>query len=79
MGNGIVLTWKGNASKYEIECRSEDEYYKRGNKYSSVDSNYVRFIANDSIYTIPYGVLSDTLYHFRVRAICGSDTSIWSD
>lgn len=74
-----MLTWKGNASKYEIECRSEDEYYRRGNKYSSVDSNYVRFIANDSIYTIPYGVLSDTLYHFRVRAICGSDTSIWSD
>ena len=78
-GEGIMLTWRGNANKYEIECRSEDEYYRRGNKYSSVDSNYVRFIANDSIYTISYGVLSDTLYHIRVRAICGNDTSIWSD
>ena len=78
-GEGIMLTWRGNANKYEIECRSEDEYYKRGDKYSNVDSNYVRFIANDSIYTIPYDVLSDTLYHFRVRAICGNDTSIWSD
>ena len=77
--SGIILTWKGNAPKYEIEYRSEDEYYKRGNKYSSVDSNYVRFIANDSTYIIPYGTLSDTLYHFRVRAICGNDTSIWTD
>lgn len=76
---GIMLTWKGNAPKYEIECRSEDEYYKRGNIYEYVDSNYVRFMSNDSIYTIPYGVLSDTLYHFRVRAICANDTSIWGD
>lgn len=76
---GIMLTWKGNAHKYEIECRSEDEYYKRGDKYSNVDSNYVRFMANDSMYVIPYGVLSDTLYHIRVRAICGNDTSIWTD
>ena len=29
--DGIMLTWKGNAPKYEIECRSEDEYYRRGN------------------------------------------------
>lgn len=76
---GIMLTWRGNANKYEIECRSEDEYYKRGDKYSNVDSNYVRFMANDSMYVIPYGVLSDTLYHIRVRAICGNDTSIWTD
>ena len=76
---GIMLTWKGNASKYEIECRSEDEYYRRGNIYDNNDSNYVRFIANDSIYTIPYDVLSDTLYHFRVRAICENDTSFWTD
>lgn len=76
---GIMLTWRGNANKYEIECRSEDEYYKRGDKYSNVDSNYVRFMANDSMYVIHYGVLSDTLYHIRVRAICGNDTSIWTD
>lgn len=76
---GITLTWRGNADKYEIECRSEDEYYRRGNIYEYNDSNYVRFMANDSIYTIPYNTLSDTLYHFRVRAICGQDTSFWTD
>lgn len=76
---GIMLTWRGNANMYEIECRSEDEYYKRGNIYEYNDSNYVRFMANDSMYVIPYGVLSDTLYHIRVRAICGNDTSIWTD
>ena len=76
---GIMLTWKGNAPKYEIECRSEDEYYRRGNIYEYNDSNYVRFIANDSMYVIPYGVLSDTLYHIRVRAICENDTSFWTD
>ena len=31
------------------------------------------------MYVIPYNVLSDTLYHFRVRAICENDTSYWSD
>ena len=77
--NGIMLTWKGNADKYEIECRSEDEYYRRGNIYEYNDSNYVRFIANDSRYTIPYNTLTDTLYHFRVRAICENDTSFWTD
>ena len=76
---GISLTWKGNAQEYEIECRSEDEYYRRGNIYESNDSNYVRFISNDSRYTIPYNTLTDTLYHFRVRAICESDTSLWTD
>jgi hypothetical protein len=76
---GITLTWRGNADKYEIECRSEDEYYRRGNIYEYNDSNYVRLMANDSIHTIPYNTLSDTLYHFRVRAICGQDTSFWTD
>ena len=76
---GIMLTWKGNAPKYEIECRSEDEYYKRGNIYEYNDSNYVRFIANDDSYTIPYETLSDTLYHCRVRALCENDTSFWCD
>lgn len=77
--DGIMLTWQGNASKYEIECRSEDEYYKRGNIYQYNDSNYVRFMSNEDVYTIPYNTLSDTLYHFRVRAICENDTSFWTD
>ena len=76
---GIMLTWKGNADKYEVECRSEDEYYKRGNIYENNDSNFVRFIANANTYTIPYNTLTDTLYHFRVRAICEQDTSFWTD
>ena len=76
---GIMLTWKGNAPQYEIEYRSEDEYYRRGDIYEYNDSNYVRFIANADAYTIPYGTLNDTLYHFRVRAICGNDTSFWTD
>lgn len=75
---GIMLTWKGNAPRYEVECRSEDEYYKRGDKYRYNDSNYVRLIADDEVFTIPYGTLSDTLYHFRVRAICEKDTSYWT-
>lgn len=76
---GIQLSWKGNASQYEIECRSEDEYYRRGNIYRYNDSNYVRMIATDEIYTIPYNTLADTLYHFRVRAICEQDTSYWTE
>lgn len=76
---GIYLTWRGNANTYEIECRSEDEYYRRGNKYLNNDTNYVRFVANGSSYTIPFDVLPDTLYHFRVRSICDNDTSYWTD
>jgi hypothetical protein len=76
---GIALTWIGNADKYEVEYRSEDEYYRRGDKYQYNDTNYVRFIANADHYTIPYGTLTDTLYHFRVRAICENDTSFWTD
>ena len=76
---GITLTWKGNANKYEIEYRSEDEYYRRGDVYESNDSNYVRFTVNESKYVIPYNTLPDTLYHFRVRAICENDTSFWTD
>ncbi len=78
--NGIRITWQGNASNYEIECRSEDKYYKRKNYYDYyyVDSNYVRFSCTGTEYTIPYGTLTDTLYHIRVRAICEQDTGFWS-
>ena len=76
---GIMLTWKGNAQKYEIECRSEDKYYSRGRDFEAVDSNFVRFTASESSYTIPYHILPDTLYHFRVRAVCEKDTSFWTD
>lgn len=79
INEGVMLTWHGNAQQYEIECRSEDEYYRRGNIYEKVDSNYVRFMAYDSLYVIPYNLLPDTLYHFRVRAICENDTSFWTD
>lgn len=79
INEGIMLTWDGNAQQYEIECRSEDEYYRRGNIYEYNDSNYVRFMAYDSLYVIPYNLLPDTLYHFRVRAICENDTSFWTD
>ena len=79
INEGIMLTWHGNAQQYEIECRSEDEYYRRGNIYEYNDSNYVRFMAYDSLYVIPYNLLPDTLYHFRVRAICENDTSFWTD
>jgi hypothetical protein len=36
-------------------------------------------MAYDSLYVIPYSLLPDTLYHFRVRAICENDTSFWTD
>lgn len=70
---GIMLFWRGNANKYEIACYSEDAYYRRG----SQDTLY-KFIATDSMYVVPFGVLPDTLYHFKVRAICDKDTSLWS-
>lgn len=78
--SGIRISWQGNATNYEIECHSEDKYYKRknSNDYYYNDSNYVRFSCTGNEYTIPYGTLTDTLYHFRVRAICEQDTGYWS-
>lgn len=78
--SGIRITWQGNATNYEIECRSEDKYYNRKDlwDYYYNDSNYVRFSCTGNEYTIPYGTLTDTLYHFHVRAICEQDTGFWS-
>jgi hypothetical protein len=71
--DGIHLTWKGNAKQYEVRCQSEDEYYSTGSAVSHI------FMANGSQLVIPYGTLTDTLYHFSVRPLCEADTGQWSN
>ena len=73
ISEGIHLTWMGNAPRYEVQCQSEEQFYNSGTSQTHT------FIANGSELTIPYGTLTDTLYHFRVRALCENDTSQWTD
>lgn len=77
--DGIELTWSGKAQQYEIECWSIKKQYYCEDITQVADSEKVMFIATDTSYIIPYDALPDTLYKFRVRAICDGDSGLFSD
>lgn len=68
-GNDIHLTWEGNASEYQLEYFMND---------TSLNTRYYV----DNITTLSHTLHSETMpegaYTFRVRAICGTDTSGWA-
>lgn len=70
--NGLdyVITWKGNADKYDVR------YYKT-NKTSKEHEHTEKDIASTSL-TIPLAQTPEGIYTVEVRSICNTDTSIWS-
>lgn len=69
VGNDAVLTWQGNASEYQIE-------------YFMNDTSANIYFTKDNITTPTYTIHSENIpegsYTFRVRSICGTDTSAWT-
>ena len=68
-GNDILLSWEGNASEYQLEYFMNDT--TKNTRY------YVDNIPSLS-YTLHSELLPEGAYTFRVRAICGTDTSAWT-
>ena len=68
-GNDVILSWLGNASEYQLEYFLND-----------TSLNALRTI--DNITTTSYVLHPETMqegtYTFRVRSICGNDTSAWT-
>jgi hypothetical protein len=67
IGNGKVATfsWQGSASEYEMKYRKEGD----------VDWSEVKEIKTTHI---SLNNISNGIYEVKMRAICGSDTTIWA-
>lgn len=67
--NNSIFSWEGNASEYEVE------YYM-----SDTSAHIQRVVDNitSNSYVIRSTSVPEGTYNFRVRAICGMDTSAWS-
>lgn len=68
-GNDAIVSWAGNASEYQLQ-------------YFMNDTSFHLFTTVDNITTTSYTIHSEQVpegaYSFRVRAICGRDTSSWT-
>ena len=68
-GNNAIFSWAGNASEYQIQYFMND-----------TSANY--FYSHTNVTTTSYSIDCSTVpegsYSFRVRAICGRDTSAWT-
>lgn len=66
---GIKLTWTGRATAYEIMY----------NKVSSLTDTTYSLITGITTteYSIPYTLIPEGVYNFRIRAVCDNDTSMW--
>ena len=67
--NGIKLSWTGRATEYEIMY----------NRVSSLKDTNVVIIngITTTEYSIPYSIIPEGVYNFRIRALCPNDTSMW--
>ncbi len=67
--SGIKLTWTGSANEYEILY----------NKVSSLTDTTFTLISGvrTTEYSIPYTLIPEGVYNFRIRALCETDTSMW--
>ncbi len=68
-GNDAILTWAGNASEYQVEYFLSD---------SSANTHYSLDNVTGTSYTFHSEEIAEGTYNFRVRAICGLDTSAWA-
>ena len=67
--SGIKLSWDGHADSYEII------YYRMS---SIADTTYTLVSGIQSKeYSIPYAVIPEGVYNFRIRSLCSNDTSFW--
>lgn len=68
-GNNAVFSWAGNASEYQVE-------------YFMSDTAAHIYYAADNVTGLSYTIHSEDIpegsYTFRVRSICGLDTSAWA-
>ena len=65
LGTGITLSWEGNAAEYEI-------------MYKNINTDDWKSITQIHTNSVLLSDISEGVYNFWVRSICGNDTSIWS-
>ena len=68
IGNDATISWAGNASEYQMEY------------FLSDSTDNTRHIVNNitsTSYTLHSEDIPEGTYNFRIRAICGTDTSAW--
>lgn len=65
----FTLSWSGNATSYDVIYSSQ---------ISANDTTY-KYVQNltDTFFTTSLQKIPEGNYSFRVRAVCGEDTSIW--
>lgn len=66
--NDALFTWAGNASEYEVQYFMND---------TSANIFYTQTNVTTTSYTIDCAKIPEGSYTFRVRSICGHDTSAW--
>lgn len=67
--SGIKLSWDGKADSYEII------YYRMS---SMTDTTYTLVSGIQAKeYSIPYAMIPEGVYNFRIRSLCDNDTSFW--
>ena len=69
IGNNALFSWDGNASEYQVEYYTSDA---SSPVYHSADN------ITSTTYTVRSTSVPEGTYNFRVRAICGLDTSAWA-
>jgi len=67
-GNNAVFTWAANASEYEVQYFMND---------TSANVYYEKDNVTSTSYIIDCATIPEGSYTFRVRSICGHDTSAW--
>jgi len=65
----VDLSWQGSASAYEVQ-------YSTSNDFASASTSSTMASNTSAIIS---GLTQQTWYYFRVRGICSTDTSFWSN
>lgn len=68
-GNDAILSWAGNASEYQMDFFLDD---------TTANSHFVIDNITGTSYTLHSEDYPEGSYTFRVRSICGLDTSAWT-
>ena len=68
-GMDMMVSWAGNASEYQLEYFLND---------TSLNTRYTVDNITTTSYAIHPEMIPEGVYTFRVRSICGRDTSGWS-
>ncbi len=73
--NGYTVTWKGKADSYDLEYFNVMYTDVMGyNMEQGITST------SDTVsHLVPFESMVEGVYSFRVRSICGGDTSIWEE